>query len=297
MKSTIRGRRPAFSLVELLVVISVIGLLVGLLLPAVQKVREAANRMSCQNNLKQICLALHNYHHTYGALPPSRLSDMHPTWAVLILPFLEQDNLYRQWVIEGTYYQQTDVARRTPVKTYYCPSRRTPATEPRVSIAGDQDDDTMLPLLGPMTPGALGDYAGNVGTDGCDGFDCDGPPNGVFRMYGLYPPVTFATVTDGLSNTFFMGEKHVPRDWFGIGWIDCSFYNGDYWTCSCRGAGPNLPLASTLKEVAFLFGSYHPGACQFAFGDGSVRTLSVRVNGTTLGLLANPADGQVIPDY
>jgi prepilin-type N-terminal cleavage/methylation domain-containing protein len=292
-----RPRRLGFTLTELLVVISIMGILIGLLLPAVQKVREAANRMSCQNNLKQICLALHHYHHTYEKLPPSRLSDMHPTWAVLLLPYLEQDNLYRQWVIENTYYSQSDVARLTPVKSYYCPSRRTPSTPPTASTAGDQDDDTMLPQLGPFTPGALGDYAANVGTDGCDGWDCEGPANGVFRIYGLLAPVTFATVTDGLSNTFFMGEKHVPRSMWGIGWLDCSFYNGDYWTCSSRGAGPNLPLASTLQEMQFLFGSYHPGVSQFAFGDGSVRPLSVRVNGTTLGLLANAADGQVIPDY
>jgi prepilin-type N-terminal cleavage/methylation domain-containing protein len=291
-----RCRPSGFTLIELLVVLALIAVLIGLLLPAVQKVRESANRASCMNNLKQIGLALHHYHFTYERLPPSRLSDLHATWAILLLPYLEQDNLYNQWTIPLTYYQQTDVARQTPVKNYYCPSRRSTSTAPTVSLSGDQDDDNFGPPFGPHTPGALGDYGACIGTDSCDGFDCQGVANGSFQILGR-PAVTFSSITDGLSNTIFMGEKHVPRSQFGRGPLDCSFYNGDYPICSCRGAGPNFPLATSLTDTRPLYGSYHPGICQFVLGDGSVRPIAVSVNPVTLGLLANPTDGQPLPDY
>ena len=156
-----RRRRGGFSMVELLVVIGIIALLMGLLLPAVQQARESANRISCANNLKQISLAMHHYHLIREQLPPRCLQDNGATWAVLILPYIEQDSLYGRWDLSRSYYDQSDVARLTSVPIYFCPSRRSAAVA-GYSISGDQQwlcGDS----FGPHVPGALIDYAACLG--------------------------------------------------------------------------------------------------------------------------------------
>jgi prepilin-type N-terminal cleavage/methylation domain-containing protein len=155
-------RRCGFTIVEILVVISVIALLVGLLLPAIQYIREAANRTTCANNLKQIGVAMHVHHDTTGKLPSfSKDGPDATTWCVMLLPYLGQQNLFKQWDLSRSYYDQSDVARLTQVETYFCPTRRLPSTDPLASVSGDQPyrvDDVDFSSQ-PNTPGALGDYA------------------------------------------------------------------------------------------------------------------------------------------
>jgi type II secretory pathway pseudopilin PulG len=153
-------------LLELLVVIAIIAVLMGLLLPAVQRAREAAARASCGNNLKQLGLAMHTYHNDYGRLPPNRLDVGYATWAVLILPYVEQGSLYNRWDLTKDYYRQSNVARLSPVKIYFCPSRRSSTTDPTASTYGDvpswaQGDPANV-------PGALGDYAVCIDRTGHD---------------------------------------------------------------------------------------------------------------------------------
>jgi prepilin-type N-terminal cleavage/methylation domain-containing protein len=119
-------RARAFTLVELLVVIAIIAVLIGLLLPAVQSAREAARRTSCSGNMRQVGLACLQYHESRGFLPPARLADQHVSWAVLILPFLEQQAGYDLWDLPAQYYAQPAEARAVQVPSFFCPSRRGP---------------------------------------------------------------------------------------------------------------------------------------------------------------------------
>ncbi|MGE3808137.1 MAG: DUF1559 domain-containing protein [Gemmataceae bacterium] len=297
--------RRGFTLIELLVVIAIMGVLVALLLPAVQKVREAASRSSCANNLKQVGLALTSYHVQYGRFVPSRLADFKASWAVLLLPYLEQENLYRAWDLNKEYYQQSALARETTVKVYLCPSRRGSAGT--ISLDGDRKG------AGSHVPGTLGDYAGNLGYGD---FDWDSA-NGVFRLPAPQASknLTVSDVADGMSQTIFVGEKHIHRNWmargldYQSGWCgqDGSIFNGDH-SYSLRFAGPGFGIASSAEDRdptpplacstrTCVFGSAHPSITQFVMGDGRVLTLNNNINTTTLGYLANRADGQVPSGY
>jgi prepilin-type processing-associated H-X9-DG protein len=121
-------------------------------------------------------------------------------------------------------------------------------------------------------------------------------PNGPFQL-GTLGRVSFNSFLDGTSDTILVGEKHVPISNHGYGWWDCSTFNGDYFACSSRSGGPQYPLAKSPFDTGWLFGSYHPGICQFCFADGSVRNLPNYISPYTLGLLCDKADGQVIPNY
>jgi prepilin-type N-terminal cleavage/methylation domain-containing protein len=309
---TIRLRRFAgFTLIELLVVIAIIAILIGLILPAVQKVREAAARTQCANNLKQIGLAVHNYHGVYGQLPPAAVGgDGEVSWAVFLLPYLEQDNLYRQWnlSLRYTYYRHPASVVGAQVKTYYCPSRRVP---PQFSVNGD----TRAPWGG--SPGALGDYAANGGNTTLVWDDPRFGPGVLLyadttfgpndTITGWHSMSSFSDITDGLSNTLLIGEKQLNPDQFGQQSAgDNSIYNGDDIRAIVRVAGRQLPgpidrpLASGPQDryrPDERFGSNHPGVCQFVLCDGSVRAIQNNIDLETLTRLAARNDGLPVGNF
>jgi prepilin-type processing-associated H-X9-DG protein len=307
----------------LLVVIAIIGILIALLLPAVQKVREAANRTRCQNNLKQLAIGMHNFHDQYGVLPYGRTKGALDsiTWAALILPFIEQGNLWTRFTdpnINGTSFPMIQRPEgnanprfivhnlirsqfvdsgvmQTPVPIFYCPSRK-PGRVSEVMVDGNS-----------RTQGICSDYGVNYGANTqSDNND------GVFTFsIGTLVAYKITDIRDGSSNTFLLGEKHVRPDMLGKVSLpgvrtpttfqsdeDNSIYTSVPPFTSGRKADPTRPLAlSPTDAYTGNFGSWHAGVCQFAFADGSVRAIRNGIPGSTLALLAARADGQVIPSY
>ncbi len=295
-----------FTLVELLVVIAIIGVLVALLLPAVQAAREAARRTQCSNNLKQIGLAIHNFHDAHGYLPPNRFNSRRLTWCVVVLPYLEQNQLFQQFDTKLEYGQQPSTqARETHVRTYYCPSRRTPKL---LSFVEDVKG-VAVPGNTRYAAGALGDYAACVGTynnaqwpfNFANGAIIDG------RSSSTGSNTRLAVITDGTSNTLMVGEKHVPRGGFGRGiYGDGSIYNGIESVYSGRIAGREDPLAlSPMDEgpstngdgnvpTATKFGSWHTLVTGFVLCDASVHHLRNTLDTTTLERLSIRDDGLAV---
>jgi prepilin-type N-terminal cleavage/methylation domain-containing protein/prepilin-type processing-associated H-X9-DG protein len=316
--------RRAFTLVELLVVITIIGILIALLLPAVQSAREAARRVQCTNNLKQLSLGMLTHEHQQGffptggffesgvgawkiGLPDKGFGEKQPGgWFYNLLPFIEQQ------VIHDVGRGETDAVRRAlwakqlaqPMAVANCPSRRPPAT---YGLGAYENEDHWSNVDFPTGGLAKLDYAVNAGsTQYCWAMapDLFAQHNGI--SYGN-SKVTVSDIRDGLSNTYVVGEKYVNPDYYinGMGMGDdngmYSAHDWDgarytYYNPIAPHAGSYAPLQDTpglagaLQEAAF--GSAHEGSFNMAFCDGSVRSISYTIDGQVHANLGSRNDDQ-----
>jgi prepilin-type N-terminal cleavage/methylation domain-containing protein/prepilin-type processing-associated H-X9-DG protein len=332
------GRR-AFTLIELLVVIAIIAILIGLLVPAVQKVRESAATTQCRNNLKQLALAIHAYHDVKRQLPPSRIArDAYATWPVLIMPYIEQQALYQQFDITRGFSSWPASAREATLPIFFCPAHRDPMVSPAsqnntcgtgangnldgacgdyACCSGDSSTNVNNAGASPQPTGAMvnGHVTAAMGLNGQvqDPFfggpqaypnNLDQPNNNppklpLLQILRFSSYTAFKNIIDGTSNTFLLGEKHVRSGhWGECGDGDQAYYSGLSYDSAQRIAGPGFPLATGPTDNngnhQDMFGSAHTGYVNFAFCDGSVRSISINIDQTNLGRLANRADQQVI---
>ncbi|MBI1249585.1 DUF1559 domain-containing protein [bacterium] len=321
-----KRRTNAFTLVELLVVIAIIGILIALLLPAVQQAREAARRMSCTNNLKQIGLAVQNFHDTYNKIPagvydhdPATANEPEWGWTVMIFPFLELKNEYevlsptRKTLAEDiSLITATSHNGDTPVSAW--PG----AVQPLVQLVGSElkvwncpSGSSNIPITSFNNIKRTAGVTRSTYT-GCAGYGINyGAKDGVLIGWKSLPggrELAFQDITDGLSNTYLVGEKaHKDSTQDIPAWLGCGNYpgNGDnsapllsltsYPINYFKGSETNNGKINNSYRKGF--SSFHPGGVQFVFVDGSVHFISDTINVYTHQYLGSRYDGQVLGEY
>lgn len=304
--------RGGFSLIELIIVIGLIGILLGLLLPAVQHARESAARASCQNNMRQIGLALHNYHDIYGRLPPYKAQDrtLHTSdpesmlsWMALILPQMERENLWKQsrnacQVDRNPSHNPPHIGYATVVPSYLCPT----------------DSRLFSPLTTPS--GDVAAFTSYIGVSGSPVGGTKSSSGVSLRLQvapgvlGQFPGIRITDIRDGTSQTIMVGERPPPDSLQAGRWYTRLFNREpapgpdvfmsippagliDDPECSVRGAGFG-PGRSDNPCDRYQLWSFHAGGANFLFADGSVRFLSHKAGAAVLPALATRNGGEQV---
>ncbi len=318
-----RRGRSAFTLIELLVVIAIIAILIGLLLPAVQKVREAAARAKCQNNAKQFGIALHAYHDTYNKLPPGAQNDVLPvpnpagntayirgtSWMVFVLPYMEQNNLYTRYSFALPYNDVVNAAvGAVIVPTHYCPSGPDPRRylDPNTNLTNNPSTH----YYGVMGPAGLTNPTNNLLNGITYPYTVgDAAVNGAWSAHGMlshyretsgsvstFRTVKLTDVIDGSSNTLMVAERSLilpagqTNDYRT--WIRGN--NGGSGATKCV----SYPINSTYYNGStnfnhISFGSQHSQGCNFTMGDASVRYINQNIDMAVYMAAASIHSGEV----
>lgn len=309
-----KASRSGFTLIELLVVIAIIAVLIALLLPAVQQARESARRTSCRNNLKQLALALHNYHDTHSVTPFGGAREG-SAWSAMILPQIEMSNLYnsittwgegsgdaKNWGnSSGTNVQAKTVACETLIAAFRCPSAAIPEHLDERGIGGGYRIARRVPSCYIANAWGTG---GNLDDDGSGALAAWTNSDGIFAFERSRQ---FRDVTDGLSNTVMLGEvlpvltntsTTVDERVWPNGILDHWYIGGDDYDDICD---LSEMMGSTgvqmKKNFETAYGSQHPGGVHVALADGSVRFVSENIDLTVWSYLGSRADGTPVGDF